>query len=76
MNNFPSHVEVLRLRAKYPPGTRIELTALLDDPYAALKPGDRATVRGVDDAGTIMCRWDCGSTLNIIPSLDNFIIIL
>lgn len=75
MNNFPSHDEVLRLRAKYPPGTRIELTASLDDPYATQKPGDRASVTGVDDVGNILCRWDCGSSLNLIPTVDNFKIV-
>lgn len=72
MNNFPSQAEVLRLRAKYPPGTRIELTAPLNDPYAKQKPGDRAVVTGVDDAGNILCRWDCGSGLNLIPGMDEF----
>ena len=51
MNNFPSHDEVLLLRAKYLPGTRIELTSPLNDPYAKQKPGDRAVVGGVDDVG-------------------------
>lgn len=75
MNNIPSHAEVLRLRAQYPPGTRIELTAPLDDPYAKQKPGDRAVVTGVDDAGNILCRWDCGSSLNLIPAIDSFKIV-
>ncbi len=75
MNSFPSHAEVLRLRAQYPPGTRIELTALLDDPYAKQKPGDRAVVTGVDDAGNILCRWDCDSSLNLIPTIDSFKIV-
>jgi len=75
MNNFPSQTEVLRLRAKYPPGTRIELTAPMQDPYAKLNAGERATVRGVDDAGHILCRWDAGSSLNLIPDVDQFKIV-
>ena len=54
MHNFPSHEEVLRLRAQYPPGTRVELTSPMQDPYAKLNAGERATVRGVDDAGHIL----------------------
>ena len=75
MNSFPSHSEVLRLRAQYPPGTRVELTAPMQDPYAKLNAGERATVRGVDDAGHILCRWDAGSSLNLIPGVDQFKIV-
>lgn len=76
MHNFPSHAEVLRLRAQYAPGTRVELTAPLNDPYAKQTPGDRAFVTGVDDAGNILCRWDCGSSLNLIPGVDQFKIVI
>lgn len=72
MNSFPSQAEVLRLRAKYLPGTRVELTAPMQDPYAKLNTGERATVLGVDDAGNILCRWDCGSGLSLIPGADEF----
>lgn len=75
MNNFPSAAEVLRLRAQYAPGTRVELTAPMQDPYAKLNAGERATVRGVDDAGHILCRWDAGSSLNLIPGADQFKIV-
>lgn len=109
MNNFPSGAEVLRLRAQYAPGTRVELTAPMQDPYASssqtslsstadlsaisarsvvpplptkhaaswepLKAGERATVRGVDDAGHILCWWDTGSSLNSIPGVDPFKIV-
>ncbi len=47
----------------------------LEDPYTHLKPGDEGTVRGVDDAGHIMMKWDSGSTLNIIPEIDEFDVI-
>jgi hypothetical protein len=76
MNNFPSEAEVLRLRAQYAPGTRVELTAPMQDPYAKLNAGERATVRGVDDAGHILCRWDTGSSLNLIPGVDKFRIVI
>ena len=75
MNSFPAHSEVLRLRAQCPPGTRVELTAPMQDPYAKLNAGDRAAVRGVDDAGHILCRWDAGSSLNLIPGVDQFKIV-
>lgn len=47
----------------------------MDDPYTKLKSGDRATVRGVDDAGNILCEWDCGSTLSLILGVDRFRIV-
>jgi hypothetical protein len=74
MNNFPSKETVERLRREYPAGMRVELIAM-DDPYSKLKPGDRATVRGVDDAGNILCEWDTGSTLSLIPGVDRFRIV-
>jgi hypothetical protein len=72
---FPSKEEVDVLRRTYPAGTRLELTAPFDDPDAKQKTGDRATVRGVDDGGHIMCAWDMGSSLNLIPGLDSFQIV-
>lgn len=75
MNSFHSAAEVLRLREQYAPGTRIELTAPMQDPYIKLNAGERATVRDVDDAGNILCRWDSGSSLNLIPSVDQFKIV-
>ena len=50
MNGFPSQEVVKRLREEFPKDTRIALVRM-DDPYTKLKPGDRGTVQGVDDAG-------------------------
>lgn len=61
-NGFPSKSVVDRLRAQYPPGCRVELVSM-DDPYTTLKPGDRGTVSGVDDIGTVHVAWDNGSGL-------------
>lgn len=72
MNNFPDKAAVEQLRAQYAPGTRVELTAPMQDPYVKLNAGERATVRGVDDAGHILCCWDAGSGLNLIPGIDHF----
>jgi hypothetical protein len=72
MCKFPSQEEVAYLRRKYPEGTRITLKAPLNDPYAEQKPGDMATVKGVDDAGSILCAWNNGSSLSLIPGVDKF----
>jgi hypothetical protein len=72
MCKIPSQEEVAYLRRKYPEGTRITLKASLDDTFAEQKPGDMATVKGVDDAGSLLCAWDNGSSLSLIPGVDKF----
>jgi hypothetical protein len=55
-------------------GKRVRIVRL-EDPYTNLKPGDEGVVRGVDDMGHILMNWDNGSTLNILPEMDEFDII-
>lgn len=59
---------VQTLRKQYPEGTRVKLVKM-DDPQAPLM-GTRGTVIGVDDIGSIMVRWDNGSSLNVIYGED------
>ena len=68
-NNFPSKEIVERLRLIYPIGCRVELV-FMDDPYTKLKPGDKGSVRNIDDIGTIFVAWDCGSGLGIAYGED------
>lgn len=70
MNNFSSREIVERLRKEYPAGTRIALVNM-DDQYSKLKPGDRGTVKFVDDAGTIFPSWDRGGSLGIAYGEDS-----
>ncbi len=58
-------------RLNYPPGTRLELISMDNDPIP-IPPGTRGTVLGVDDAGSIMMRWDNGRSLSLIPGEDIF----
>ena len=69
-NPFPSQKKVAWLREQYPKGTRLELIEM-DDVYAP-PAGTKGTVKGVDDAGHILIRWDTGSGLNLIPDIDSF----
>ena len=70
MNNpFPSRDIAARVREAYPAGCRVELIAM-NDPYSKLRPGDRGTVRHVDDIGTVFVRWDCGSGLGVAYGED------
>lgn len=68
-DQFPPRKVVERLRQQYPAGCRVELVAM-DDPYSRLRPGDRGTVRCVDDTGTVFVSWDCGSGLGIVFGAD------
>ncbi len=70
MFGFPSREVVENLRKQYPEGTRIALVHMGDDPYSTLVPGDRGTVKSVDDAGTIHVSWDCGSGLGLAYGED------
>lgn len=68
-NGFPSEKTVELVRKMYPKGTRVELVQM-DDPYTSLKPGDKGTVRFVDDTATVFVDWDCGSGLGIVYGVD------
>lgn len=68
-NGFPIWEIVERMRKMYPKGTRVELVRM-DDPYSRLKPGDKGTVRFVDDTATIFVDWDSGSGLGIVYGKD------
>ena len=50
-------------------GDRVQLVSTTD-PYTSLKPGDKGTVRHIDDLGTIHINWDCGSSLGMVPGED------
>ena len=56
------------LREQYPCGARVELVQM-DDPQAP-PIGTRGTVRGVDDIGSIMVRWDNGCGLSVAYGED------
>lgn len=66
---FPRKEIVEAVRARYPKGTRVELVSM-DDSYSKLKPGDRGTVKSVDDTGTVFVSWDCGSGLGVVYGED------
>lgn len=70
MSEYISKEKLNALREKYKPGTRVELIQM-DDPYTKMKPGDKGTVTGVDDIGSLLINWDCGSSLNILYGIDS-----
>ena len=58
-------------KKSFPPGTRIMLDAMYDDPRP-IEPGTKGTVEFVDDAGTIHTPFDNGRNLGICPEVDRF----
>ena len=62
---------VRRMKETYPPGTRIELDYMGDDPRP-IALGTKGTVRIVDDIGTVHCNFDNGRSLGLVPGEDAF----
>ena len=62
---------VRRMKEQYPPGTRIQLEHMGNEPRP-IAPGTRGTVRIVDDIGTVHCDFDNGRRLGLIPGEDSF----
>lgn len=63
--------EAPRIKAEYPPGTRI-LLSQMKDPYSPVPDGTRGTVKFVDDIGQIFMSWDNGRSLPLHVDEDSF----
>lgn len=70
---FPSREQIESLRKKYPAGTVVELILMAD--AQAPPSGTLGRIWGVDDAGSILVRWQNASSLNLIPEVDDFRIV-
>lgn len=51
-----------------PASCRVELVSM--DDFQAPPIGTRGTIKGVDDAGNLLVRWDNGSGLNAVLGVD------
>lgn len=67
--NFPNKETVERLRRQYPAGCHVELVRM--DDVQAPPIGTKGTVTGVDDAGSVMVKWDNGSSLSVVYGEDS-----
>ena len=65
---LPSKEIIEQLRQQFPTGTRAELDRMED--AQAPPAGTTRTVRGVDDTGSLIMRWDNGSGLNVVYGED------
>ena len=70
---MPNRETIERLEENYPEGTRVELV-YMSDMYAPPK-GTQGTVTGVDDIGSLLVKWDNGSSLNVLYGEDIVLII-
>ena len=61
--------EYTRFGRSAPLKRNITIIVSMDDPQAPPK-GTRGTVRGVDDIGNLLVRWDNGSGLNAVLGVD------
>ena len=66
---FPNTKIVEAIRKEYPAGTRVRLLKM--DDVQAPPIGTEGTVVGVDDIGSLLMRWDNGSSLNVVYGIDS-----
>ena len=59
------------LKKAYPPGTRIVLNSMGDDPRP-IQSGMRGTVEAVDCIGTVQCECDSDRSRGLIEGGDDF----
>ena len=60
-----------RYKEQYPPGTRVLLLHMGEDPRP-VEDNVRGTVQCVDDMGTVHCAFGNGRSLGLIPGEDSF----
>ncbi len=60
-----------RYKEQYPPGTRIMLLRMGNDPNP-VEDNTRGTVIAVDDIGTLHCSFDNCRSLGVVPGEDSF----
>lgn len=56
------------------PDMRVQLLRMNEEPYP-VPTGTCGTVMFVDDINQIHVKWDNGSTLALVPSVDEFVVI-
>ena len=62
--------EIEEKKKRYPSGVKVRLVEMKDK--SAPKPDTEGTIIGVDALGSILVRWEDGSTLSLLEDLDRF----
>ena len=60
--------KINELKQRYPKGTRVVLIHMDDEQAPPI--GTKGTVMGVDGIGSLLARWDNGSSLNVLYGID------
>lgn len=68
MMRFPIEKELAMLRKKYPTGTTVQLISMDDEQAPPI--GTIGEVMFVDDIGNVHVKWQNGSSLAVIPDVD------
>ncbi|MCM1167267.1 MAG: DUF4314 domain-containing protein [Ruminococcus sp.] len=66
-----SRGQIEYIKRQYPPGTRVQLDSMGDDPRP-IPSGTKGTVAVVDDIGQLHVNFDNGRCLGICPEVDRF----
>ena len=61
------HRQAKIMKERYPAGTRIMLLRMGNDPRP-VEPNTKGTVIGVDDIGTVHCKFDNGRSLGVVSA--------
>ena len=65
---YPGREIIEKLKQEYPIGTRVILRKM--DDWQAPPIGTKGTVQGVDDAASLLVKWDNGCGLNVVYGVD------
>ena len=65
---YPGREIIEKLKQEYPVGTRVILLKM--DDCQAPPIGTKGTVQGVDDAASLLVKWDNGCGLNVVYGVD------
>lgn len=64
-----------QIKELYPIGTRVQLNKPFENDPGSPPVGTQGTVRFIDDLGDIHVSWDNGSSLALLPDIDDFSVI-
>ena len=65
---YPGREIIEKLKQEYPIGTRVIFRKM--DDCQAPPIGTKGTVKGVDDAASLLVKWDNGCGLNVVYGVD------
>lgn len=71
MNDIPKPEIIEQIRKDHPKDSRVRLIKMVDP--RPIPPNTEGSVIAVDGIGQIHIKWDNGSTLALVPSIDTYV---